>query len=133
MDKLEKFRMIDKYASFYEILPEVRFSDRAQKTVLTAILNSCCKEMIVLFKTAKKMPTKAALKKVLLQSMSEISHAQELDSLNKEFGYRLGWFLAEKAEVNLPKQSAKKYWGYWQIENNEVRAVSYRKPRKKLK
>lgn len=61
--------------------------------------------------------------------MELIAHT-DLDAANKEFAYKLCWYLAEKASVNLPKQTAKKYWGYWEVVENEVKTVQYRKPRK---
>lgn len=45
-----------------------------------------------------------------------------IDTENREFGYQLGWYLAEKVNVDLRKGTEKKIWGYWQIEGNEVKA-----------
>ncbi len=131
IEKLTKFRMVDKYAAFYEALPDVRFAHASQRAIVSDLLNNCAKELIYLFTTAKKKPRKTDLKNVLKCHMDLISHAA-LDEVNKEFAYKLCWFLAEKAEVNLPKQTAAKYWGYWQVVNDEVKIVKYRKPRKRL-
>ena len=129
--KLSKFRLVDKYQSFHEILPEVRYADSQQKATVAEVLDNCAKELLVLWNLAKKRPTKATMKKVLQIHMNLISHAA-LDELNKEFAYRLCWFLAEKVDVNLPKQTAAKYWGYWKIVDDEVKTVKYKKPKKKL-
>lgn len=132
IEKLVKFRLVDKYSAFGEAMPEIRFAAIAEKILVSDILNNCTKELIHLFRTAeKKKPRKTDLKKVLKLHMDILSHAA-IDDENREFGYMLCWFLAEKAEVNLPKQTAQKYWGYWQIVNDEVKTVKYRKPRKKL-
>jgi hypothetical protein len=53
--------------------------------------------------------------------MDQISIAA-VNGENKEFGYQLGWYLAEKVAVNLRKGTEKKVWGYWHIEADEVRA-----------
>lgn len=131
IEKLTKFRMVDKYAAFCEVLLEVRFSHVEERVIVSEILNSCTKELICLFNAAKKKPRKTDLKKILKLHMDLISHAA-VDEENKEFAYKLCWFLAEKTEVNLPKQTAAKHWGYWQIVNDEVKTVKYRKPRKKI-
>lgn len=41
---------------------------------------------------------------------------------HREFGYQLGWYLAEKVQVDLKKGTEKKLWGYWRVEGNEVKA-----------
>ena len=53
--------------------------------------------------------------------MDDISIAP-VDGENKEFGYQLGWYLAEKVAVNLRKGTEKKVWGYWHIDGEEVKA-----------
>lgn len=45
-----------------------------------------------------------------------------IDAENREFGYQLGWYLAEKVKVDLQRGTEKKLWGYWQVEGNEVKA-----------
>ena len=131
VEKLSKFRQVDKYTAFHEALPEVRYATAAQRHTVTDLLNNCAKELVWLFQSAKKMPRKTDMKKVLQIHMNLVAHSA-LDEENKEFAYKLCWFLAEKVEVNLPKQTAKKYWGYWQIVDNEVKTVKYRKPRKMI-
>lgn len=131
IQKLTKFRLVDKYRSFHEVMPHYFHADASLRTIVTDIIDNCAKELLFLFNVAKKKPTKANLKKVLLLHMNLISHAA-LDEPNKEFAYKLCWFLAEKVEVSLAKQTAKKYWGYWDIVNEEVQTVKYRKPRKRV-
>ncbi|HTM66469.1 MAG TPA: hypothetical protein VL093_09125 [Flavipsychrobacter sp.] len=53
--------------------------------------------------------------------MDSLAIAQ-INAVNREFGYQLGWYLAEKVNINLKKGTEKKLWGYWQIEGNEVKA-----------
>ncbi|HTN47709.1 MAG TPA: hypothetical protein VL098_15275 [Flavipsychrobacter sp.] len=131
VQKLTKFRLVDKYHAFHEVMPHAFHADAGQRSVTTEILDNCAKELVFLFNTAKKKPAKALIKKVLQLHMELIAHSV-LDEANKEFAYRLCWFLAEKAETSLSKQTAKKYWGYWQVVNDEVQVIKYRKPRKKM-
>lgn len=56
-----------------------------------------------------------------------------IDTENREFGYQLGWYLAEKVNVDLRKGTEKKIWGYWQIEGNEVKAPVKPRISKKVK
>jgi len=131
IDKLTKFRLVDKYQSFHEVMPYSFHADEAQRNTVTEVLDNCAKELLFLFKQAKKKPTKVNLKKVLQQHLTIISHLAVNES-NKEFAYKLVWFLSEKVAVQLNKQSAKKYWGYWQVSDGEVQTVQYKKPRKKV-
>lgn len=131
IEKLTKFRLVDKYLAFHEIMPGTFHADKQQQLIVSDILDNCAKELIYLYKEAKKNPLKSHLKKVIFLHMELITHSL-LDTANKEFAFRLCWFLAEKTATHLPKQTAKKYWGYWQVENNEVRTVAYRKPQTKM-
>lgn len=120
IESLTKFKLVDKYASFYEALPDVRYADAGQRAIITGILNRCCSELIRLTE-AQARPS--ALKKALSQCMDELFHAP-VDALNREFGYQLGWFLAEKTGVNLSRVSERRSWGYWKVEHNEVKSVA---------
>ncbi len=108
----------------------MRYADYFHKKIVTEILNDCAKELILLFNIPKK-PAKTAIKKILQQCMNDLFRAQ-IDDENREFAYQLGWFLAEKTGVELPKRTEKKVWGYWQISDDEVKIVKARKTRKKL-
>jgi hypothetical protein len=116
---LYKFRLVDKFQSFHEILPSVQFSTEEQKNFVSEILNSCCIELESLCR-AVKPPSKVILKKTLVACMDELSIAP-IDTDNREFGYQLGWYLADKVNVNLKKGTEKKVWGYWHIDGNEVK------------
>lgn len=109
---------MDKYRSFYEILPEVRETPADQREVVSEILNACCNELIRMFSEPVR-PTKPMLKKALIYCMDELSIAR-VCPLNREFGYQLGWFLAEKVSVDLRKGTEKKVWGFWRVEDSEV-------------
>lgn len=118
--KLLKFKSVDKYEAFYEILPSVQYASQKEKDVISEILDECCADLLRLMR-GEKRPTKPVLKKVLVRCMDNISIAQ-VDGEHKEFGYQLGWYLAEKVAVNLRKGTEKKVWGYWHIEADEVKA-----------
>ena len=120
ISKLVKFRSVDKYDAFHEVLPAVAHTSSQQKEVVSDILDTCCTSLLQMLRQPKK-PTKPALKKALVMCMDQISIAP-VDVENREFGYQLGWFLAEKVAVNLRKGTEKKVWGYWHIEGSEVKA-----------
>lgn len=120
ISKLVKFRSVDKYEAFFEVLPAVVHTSSIQKEVVSEILDTCCTSLLQMLRQPKR-PTKPALKKVLVTCMDQISIAP-VDAENREFGYQLGWFLAEKVAVNLRKGTEKKVWGYWHIEGTEVKA-----------
>lgn len=124
---LTKLRMVDKYASFYEIMPEVLHSDWRQKQLVTVLLDDCCRKLVQLFTTVAK-PKKPAIKKPIFYCMDELTLAP-LDAANREFAYQLGWFIADKAGVDLRKGSMRKAWGYWAVQAEEVRVVG--NPRRK--
>lgn len=116
---LSKFRNVDKYESFYEILPSVVHTPEEQKELVSEILDSCCTQLINHFETGQKR-CKKAIRQSLIECMDSLSIAG-INAENREFGYQLGWFLADKVRVDLKKGTEKKVWGYWQIENNEVK------------
>jgi len=119
IDILVKFRRVDKYEAFHEILPAVLHTTEQQKTILSDILDNCSDELLRHFREVKK-PDKKLLRQYLVECMDAISIA-DINAENKEFGYQLGWYLAEKVNVNLKKGTEKKIWGYWHIEANEVK------------
>jgi hypothetical protein len=119
LHKLSKFRSIDKYEAFKEILPSVVFSSEFDKEMVSEILDNCCSLLIAEFEGSRH-PSKPLLKKMLISCMDELTVAP-IDSENREFGYQLGWYLAEKANVDLQKGTERKVWGYWRVEENEVK------------
>jgi hypothetical protein len=119
LHKLHKFKSVDKYATFKEILPSVIFSSERDKEIVSEILDNCCSSLIKEFEKPAR-PTKPVLKKMLISCMDELAVAP-IDAENREFGYQLGWYLAEKANVDLQKGTEKKVWGYWKVEEEEVK------------
>jgi hypothetical protein len=120
IDVLSKFRYVDKYEAFHEILPCVLSTSEKEKNVVSEILDSCCAYLLKCYEESER-PSKASLKKSLIICMDSLAIAQ-INAVNREFGYQLGWYLAEKVNINLKKGTEKKLWGYWQIEGNEVKA-----------
>jgi len=116
---LTKFLHVDKYACFYEVLPSVASSPEDQRLAVSEILNRCCSELIAHFQQSKK-PLKPVLRQSLIDCMDRLSIAQ-ISAENREFGYQLGWFLADKVQVNLKTGTEKKIWGYWKVEDSIVR------------
>jgi len=116
---LSKFRQVDKYEAFREILPSVALTAESHKTVVAALLDDCATHLLQLFEAPKK-PPKLLLRQPLIACMDALSIA-DIDAENREFGYQLGWYLAEKVNINLGKGTEKKLWGYWRIEDNEVK------------
>ena len=94
ISKLTKFRSVDKYEAFHEILPAVIHTTTEQKEIVCDILDRCCTALLQLLRLPKR-PTKPVMKKALVLCMDDISIAP-VDGENKEFGYQLGWYLAEK-------------------------------------
>ncbi len=116
---LEKFRNVDKFRAFQEILPDVVYSGADERELVNEILDACCRDLLELFR-AKKKPTKPVLKKLLILCMDELAVAK-INTTNREFGYQLGWYLAEKVSVDLKKGTEKKVWGFWTVEGGEVK------------
>lgn len=107
IEKLTKFKLVNKYEAFYEILPEVRRTPYEQQLVVNSILNNCCKNILNLFEQNDRKITKTSIKKIIFQTMDELALAA-IDDANREFAYQLGWFIADKTGVDLRKGSAKK-------------------------
>jgi hypothetical protein len=97
----------------------VKYTSEEQKSLVSEILDSCCKELMSFFEK-EKHPSKIELKKSLVSCMDHLTIAP-IDQENREFGYQLGWYLSEKANVDLKKGTEKKVWGYWQVDGNEVK------------
>jgi hypothetical protein len=120
IDVLSKFRYVDKYEAFHEILPCVLGISQKEKDIVSEILDSCCTELLRCCQESER-PNKTSLKKLLVVCMDSLSVAP-INAVNREFGYQLGWYLSEKVDINLKKGTEKKLWGYWQIEGDEVKA-----------
>jgi len=125
---LNDFKRVDKYETFYKILPAMEFSPEDQKSVVTNILDNCCNELITIHQADKK-PLKSILKKVFIKYMNELARA-DIDTSNREFGYELCWYLSEKVDLKLKKSSENKIWGFWKIEEAEVKTIELKANKK---
>lgn len=120
IDALHKFRLIDIYATFHEVLPEALYSSLQHKELVSETLKRCCSQLIYLIETNAPHKT---LKKALSECMDSLFLAP-IDTPSREFGYQIGWFLAEKAGIDLTKGTERKVWGYWKIEQNQVKTIA---------
>lgn len=127
LQKLYDFRDLDKYATFSKAMPGIIHTADDQQEIINTILNTCAKELIIELESVKR-PTKTALKTIIAKSMNNIT-AAGINTENKDFGYHLCWFLAEKVGLDLWKQSTTKIWGYWEIIDNQVKTTKYKKPK----
>jgi hypothetical protein len=128
INKLYAFKVVDKYEAFQDIQPNIASANEACKAIVSNALNTCCIHLIQLFESNKK-PTKLSLKQSITKCMNNLSKA-EIDSENRDFGYELCWFLAEKVGLDLKHASANRIWGYWEVNENEVMPI-YSKSKKK--
>ena len=117
---LTKFKHVDKYSAFGSILPSAINTPEEQKVAVSGILDNCCSALLSAFESGKRKPAAVLLRSHLIECMDMLSIAN-INAENREFGYQLGWYLAEKVKINLGKGTEKKVWGYWQIEGSEVR------------
>lgn len=119
IDILSKFRYVDKYASFHEVLPAVLVAPVEQRQVVTEIVDRCCTELLFSFQN-QDQPSVKLLRQSLIECMDALAIAP-ISAAHRDFGYQLGWYLAEKVQVDLRKGTERKLWGYWRIEGNEVK------------
>ena len=131
LDKLYKFRSVDKYDTFKKAQPSVINTPADQKELIEKLLDECCTELIKLFRTDKR-PTKTAIKSVITHYMNEIAHSG-VNAENRDFGYELCWFLSEKTGSDFKFISHSKAWGFWKVESNEVKTIEMKARRKKKK
>ena len=122
LNKLYAFKTVDKYEAFQKLQPGVVNASALYKETINILLDVCCRDLIALFELAKK-PTKLILKQTITRCMNKISKA-DLDAENRDFGYELCWFLAEKVGLELKRTSENRVWGYWKVNDNEVIPVS---------
>ena len=113
-EKLGKFKFSDKFVTFYRIQPTVLLSADDQQDLVSEILNNCCRELIKLYNGAKKLPTKASLKKECIKCMNELYKA-DITEENRDFAYELCWYLCEIIGIDFKKISASKKLGYRNI------------------
>ncbi len=111
IEKLEKFKFADKFATFYRIRPTVLLSPDDQQDTASSILDNCCRQLIKLYRQAKKKPTKANLKRELIKCMNEL-HKADITAENKDFAYELCWYLCEIVGIDFKKMTSTKKWGF---------------------
>lgn len=130
IEQLRKFRWVDKYHNFKNLLPTIEHTSDDDREIISNIVEDCCTELIRIYNTSKRKPTKALLSKTILGYMDDISYTS-VDELNKDFGYELCWYIAEKVDVDLRKQTTTKVYGYWTIVEDSLKTVTKRGKRKK--
>lgn len=120
--KLYSFRGMDKYATFGKAQSGIIHSPDDQQDIISNILDTCCKELIIEIESTKRT-SKTILKSIITKHMDAILQA-EVNTENKDFGYHLCYFLAEKTGVDIWRQSDTKVWGYWKVEENKLKSVT---------
>ena len=125
--KLVRFEEIDKYRSFFKILPDVVQTTEAERDIITKILNKSSKELIALLKQEKKAH-KASVKKIINDCMKQIALA-EVNTVNKDFAYELCWYISDIAGLDMRMSSNAFMWGYWDVVLDEVKVIEYKKPK----
>jgi len=128
LEKLYAFRGMDKYATFGKAQTGIIHSPDDQQDVISNILDECCKHLAIEIESTTR-PAKSSLKEIIITHMDKIMHAP-VNTENKDFGYHLCWFLAEKAGVDLWRNSDTKVWGYWSVNDNMVKTVTRVRKRK---
>lgn len=128
--KLYTFHRADKYATFAKAQPGIINTADEHKETVSDILNSCCRSLIDLYERPT-LPTVALLKNIIMDCMDALTFA-DINVENRDFGYELCWFLAEKTGINLKLRSDTKIWGFWKVQQNEVKSISRVRRRKSL-
>ncbi|MBN9482532.1 MAG: hypothetical protein BGO70_18300 [Bacteroidetes bacterium 43-93] len=128
LEKLYAFRGMDKYATFGKAQTGIIHSPDDQQDVISNILDECCKHLAIEIESTTR-PVKSSLKEIIVTHMDKIMQAP-VNTENKDFGYHLCWFLAEKAGVDLWRNSNTKVWGYWSVDDNKVKTVTRVRKRK---
>lgn len=131
IDNLYRLRWVDKYETFKALVPGIENSPEHEKEQVVEIIEHCCTVVIRLYSLRKK-PTVASVRNAILAAMDKISYAN-LTVDNKDFGYELCWYIAEKSGVSLRKHTEGKVYGYWKVEGNMLKAVTKRSAMKKKK
>jgi hypothetical protein len=124
IEKLRKIRWVDKYHTFHRIVPGVDDTTDEQKDILVNIVEDCCTELIKLY-NAPKRPLVTLVRSTIIKYMDKISYA-DLNTENRDFGYELCWYIAEKAGVSIRKYTDSKVYGYWKVEGNQLKQVTRR-------
>ncbi|HEY9179026.1 MAG TPA: hypothetical protein VIN07_15140, partial [Flavipsychrobacter sp.] len=95
------------------------------------LVEDCCTELVRLY-LAKKPPTVALVRSTILKYMDLISYA-EVNTENRDFGYEMCWYIAEKTGISIRKYTETKVYGYWRVEGNQLKEVTKRGKKAKAK
>lgn len=124
VEELRRIRWVDKYHTFRNLIPEATTTPESEQDIIINLVEDCCTALIKLYKP-KKLPNKKAITSVILKYMDKISYA-DVNVENKDFGYELCWYIAEKTECNIKKYTNTKVYGYWSVENGKIKPVTRR-------
>lgn len=131
IEQLRKIRWVDKYNTFHRIIPGVDNTPEKEQDIIINIVEDCCTELIRLY-SARKQPTVATIRAAILRYMDLVSYA-EVNTENRDFGYELCWYIAEKTGVSVRKYTETKVYGYWRVEDNRLKEVTKRGKRASTK
>ena len=67
----------------------------------------------------------ATVRNVILRYMDLISYAK-VNTENRDFGYELCWYIAEKTGISIRKYTETKVYGYWRVEGSQLKEVTKR-------
>ncbi|MCB9046994.1 MAG: hypothetical protein H6550_12750 [Chitinophagales bacterium] len=129
IEELRRIRWLDKYHNFHKVVPGVDHSPDEVKDIVNNLVEDCCTELIRHY-SGKKKPTVATVRSIIIKYMDLISYT-DVNIENKDFGYELCWYIAEKIGITIRKYTETKVYGYWRVENNRLREVTKRGVRNK--
>lgn len=124
LDQLYRIRWVDKYDTFRKIVPGVEDTPEAEKDIIINLVEECCTALIRLY-SPKKPPTVAAVRSAILKYMDMVSYAPVCTE-NRDFGYELCWYIAEKTGISIRKYTETKVYGYWRVEDDRLKEVTKR-------
>lgn len=124
IEALRKLRRTDKYHNLHKIIPGVVHTPDEVQDIISNIIDDCCTELVRNY-LAKKRPTVSTVRSIILKYMDLISYA-DVNTENKDFGYELCWYIAEKTDVSLKKYTSTKVYGYWNVQDNQLKTVTKR-------
>lgn len=134
IEELRRIRWVDKYHTFHKIVPGVDHTPDHQQERVNEIVEDCCTILIRKY-LSKKQPTVTIVRRIILEHMDMISYA-DVNTENRDFGYELCWYIAEKTGIDIKKHTDTKVYGYWKVESdNYLKEVTKRgkKPANKKK
>jgi len=130
LEQLYKLRWLDKYSTFHKIVPGVEDTPDREKEIIISIVEGCCTALIRLY-SPKKTPAVASVRSTVLKYMDMVSYAPVCIE-NRDFGYELCWYIAEKTGISIRKYTETKVYGYWRVEGNRLKEVTKRGKKTKI-